>query len=103
MLKQSLLYLILSVLIIFFAPAVRFIIAQIHVFYAWFNFILMPIFSQSDLGVMTRKVIVLVSLPMILAGIPTLIYRLIKGKFPPFFFEITWLSWLVVALSIVMS
>lgn len=99
MLKQGLIYLLLSILVVLFAKYTHLIIVYIDMVYTIINVKLAPIFSNSDTGIMIRKVISLVLLPVLIAAIPALIYRVIKGGQMPYFFEITWLLWLIIVLS----
>lgn len=97
--RQSLIYLILSIVVVLFAQYVHLLIVYIDMFYTFINLKLAPIFSNSGSGVMIRKVISLVILPIFIAAIPALIYRVIKGQSMPYFIEITWFLWLVIVLS----
>lgn len=98
MVKQSLLYLILSILVVIFAKYAHLLIVYIAMAYTYANVKLMPIFSSTAVGIMLRQVLTLVLIPVIIAAIPALSYRLIKGKSMPYFIEVTWLIWLVLVL-----
>ncbi len=99
MLKQSIVYLILSILIILFANHAHLGIVYIDMFYTWVVLTLTPLFSHGAYGILLRNVFSLVLLPVIIAGIPALIYRAIKGKKMPFLIEIIWVLWLIIVLS----
>ena len=99
MLKQSIIYLVLSILIVLFAEYAHICIVYIVLFYTYINVKLALIFSNSALGIMLRQVLSLVLLPIAIAAIPALIYRAIKGSQMPYFMEVTWLLWLVIVLS----
>lgn len=99
MLRQSLIYLLLSIVVVVFARFAHMLIVYIDMLYAFINIKLTPIFSQSGLGLVFRKVILLVAIPVIIAAIPALSYRLVKGKEMPYFIELTWCLWLVIVLS----
>lgn len=99
MLRQSMVYLVLSVFIVIFAAYVHLLIVYIDMFYTYINVKLAPIFSNSSIGVLIRQILVLTVLPVILVGIPALIYRSLKGKEMPYFFETLWLLWLILVLS----
>lgn len=99
MLRQSLIYLLLSILVIIFAKYAHMLIVYIDMLYAFINVKLTPIFSQGGLGPLIRKVILLVFIPVLIAAIPALSYRLIKGKEMPYLLELTWCVWLVIVLS----
>ncbi|WP_133130354.1 hypothetical protein [Legionella yabuuchiae] len=99
MLKQGFIYLLLSIIIVVFAEYAQMIIVYLDMLYTFVNLKLAPVFSQSELGIMIRRVFSLVIIPILIAAIPALIYRLIKGKNMPYFIQITWLLWLVIVLS----
>lgn len=99
MLRQSLIYLVLSIIVVIFAKYAHLLIIYIDLLYTFVNLKLAPIFSQVGIGLIIRKVLLLVLIPVIIAGIPALIYRLIKGKNMPYFIELTWCLWLVIVLS----
>ncbi len=98
-LKQGFIYLLLSIIIVVFAEYAQMIIVYLDMLYTFVNLKLAPVFSQSELGIMIRRVFSLVIIPILIAAIPALIYRLIKGKNMPYFIQITWLLWLVIVLS----
>ncbi|MFC3909204.1 hypothetical protein ACFORL_08985 [Legionella dresdenensis] len=99
MLRQSLIYVVLSILVVLFAKYAHLLIVYIDMLYAWFNVKLTPLFNYGGWGTLIRKVILLVLIPVLIAAIPALIYRLIKGKDMPHFIELTWCLWLVIVLS----
>ena len=99
MLKQIIIYLLLSILVVLFAEQVQTLIVYIDYLYTFVNVWLAPVFSQSQLGVLIRKVVSLILIPIVIAGIPALIYRLVKGKNMPYFIQLTWLIWLIIVLS----
>jgi hypothetical protein len=99
MLRQALIYFILSILVVAFARFAHMLIVYIDMLYAFINMKLAPIFTHNGLGLTIRKTILLVSIPIIIAAIPALTYRLVKGNDMPYFLELTWCLWLVVVLS----
>lgn len=99
MLRQSLIYLLLSVFIVIFAAYAHVLIVYLDMLYTYTNLQMAPIFSSGAVGVLIRKTISLVVIPVAIAAIPALIYRLIKGQPLPYFIQITWLLWLIIVLS----
>ncbi len=99
MLRQSIGYLLLSIIVVLFAKYAHLLIVYIDMFYTYVNVTLAPVFNNSDLGILIRKILTLVLLPAAIVGIPALIYLAIKGKRMPYFIEITWIVWLVIVLS----
>ena len=99
MFRQSLIYLLLSIVVVLFARYAHLLIVYIDIFFTYINFKLTPIFSQTGWGLAIRKVLVLMLIPIIITAIPALIYRVIKGHDMPHFFAIVWVIWTVVVLS----
>ncbi|MBA3536676.1 MAG: hypothetical protein H0T84_08725 [Tatlockia sp.] len=99
MLKQSFIYLTLSVLLVIFGKYAHLLVVTISSFCSYINIHLTPVFNQIDLGPSLRRVILLVLIPVLITAIPALSYRLIKGKDMPYLIESTWCVWLVIVLS----
>ncbi|HBI22104.1 MAG TPA: hypothetical protein DDY37_05915 [Legionella sp.] len=99
MLKQSIIYLVISILLVLFAEYAHALIVYIVMFYTYVMIQLTPIFNAGSSGILFRKIIVLTLLPVIIVGIPALIYRAIKGRDMPYFFESVWFLWLIIVLS----
>lgn len=95
LLQQSAAYLVLSLLAVFFAKYVHMGIIYFDMLYTYLNLSL----SSYIEGTWIRNVIIMVLLPLGLAGIPALIYRLIKKQNMPYFLPLTWFLWLVFVLS----
>lgn len=99
MLKQAIIYLCISIAVIFLAKYIHLVIVYIDLAYTYVNVKLAQIFSPGETGSLIRRVFVLVIIPVIIVGLPALIYRLIKRKTMPYFFELIWIIWLIVVLS----
>lgn len=97
--RQIVIYLLLSILVVVFAQHLHLVIVWISAFYAWVNSLLTPVFSKGGLGDSVCKIILLTAIPVLIAAIPALLYRLIKGKDMPHLFVVTWCLWLIIALS----
>ncbi|WP_233588673.1 hypothetical protein [Legionella sp. km535] len=102
MLRQSLIYLLLSVLVVVFARYAHLLIVYIDLFFTYINLKLTPIFSQTGWGLIIRKVLVLMLMPIIITGIPALFYRAIKGREMPHFIAIVWVIWTIIVLSVIL-
>lgn len=97
--RHILTYILLSVLIVVFAKYAHLLIVYIDTFFIYVNLKLTPIFSQTGWGLVIRKTLVLTLLPVLITGIPALIYRAVKGKDMPHFIAITWVIWTIIVLS----
>jgi hypothetical protein len=102
MLKQILIYLLLTIAVVLFAKYVHLLIVYIDIIYTYLHISIAPIFSKGGSGLFISKVVLLVVIPILLAGVPALVYRLIKGPDMPYFIEITWCFWLILVLSNIM-
>lgn len=102
MLRQGLIYLIASSLVVIFAKYAQVVVVYINMMYTYLNVILAPLFRFIGLNGMVQKILLLVLIPAIIAGIPAVIYRLIKKKEMPHFFALTWCLWLIIVLSYIL-
>lgn len=99
MLKFALIYLVLSIIVVFFAKYVFMLLVYIDFIYSYLNASLVPIFSNTAVGALIRTTLLLIVIPLVVVGIPAGIYRLIKGQNMTYFMQITWLVWLILVLS----
>lgn len=99
MLLKSFFYFVLSLLVIGFSPLFHRLIVYLDIFYVWLNLQISPIFSQSPLALMLQKSLVLVSLPLLFAYVPALLYKQVKGREFPYLTEFIWSFWLILVLS----
>ncbi|MFI4962696.1 MAG: hypothetical protein ACHP6H_02440, partial [Legionellales bacterium] len=99
MLKHFLIYLALSILVVLFARYAQLIVINIDAFFAFINLKLAPVFNQANLGLLARKTLVLLLLPLIIVGIPALCYQLMKKRQMPHLIATTWIVWIVLVLS----
>jgi phosphoglycerol transferase MdoB-like AlkP superfamily enzyme len=84
---------------VLFAKYAHLLIVYIDMFFTYVNIKLTPVFSQTGWGLVIRKILVLMILPLIITAIPALIYRTVKGSEMPHFIAITWVIWTVIVLS----
>jgi hypothetical protein len=96
--KQSSVYLMLSLLIILYSHQMKLFFVYMNMLYAYINLLLQPLFGSGIMGEAFRNMSALVLIPLVLSGIPALIYWIIKRKKMPYFIELTWLFWLILAL-----
>ncbi|MGQ3890388.1 hypothetical protein [Legionella sp. CNM-4043-24] len=99
MLKQGLVYLLVSILVVVFAQYLHIVFAWVDQFYHYIDSLLSPIFNKGGIGNIICRVILLTIIPVLLAAVPALLWRLIKGSDMPHFIALTWGLWLVIVLS----
>lgn len=99
MLKQFLIYLLLSILVVVFAKYFHLLILYIDAFYVYVDAKLSPVFNQAGLGLTIKKTLVLLLIPISLIAIPALGYKLVKGSTMPYLIASTWMVWTIIVLS----
>lgn len=102
MIKQAIIYLIISIIIVLFATQIQTILNIINIIYSNVNYRLAPIFSNSYSGVMFRQTFSLLLLPLLITGLPAIAYRMIQGKPMPYHIEATWIVWLTLVLATIL-
>ncbi len=95
LLKQSVAYFVLSLLVVLCAKYIHLAIVYLDMIYTYLNVLIVPYIA----GAWVRNVLIMISLPLILTAIPAIIYRLIKKANMPYFLESVWILWLVFVLS----
>lgn len=95
LLKQTVIYVILSLLVVLGAKYVQLLTHYIAQGYGHINLFLVPYLTHDA----ARHVILMVLIPVIVAGVPALLYRLIKKKNMPYYLIYTWVIWLILVLS----
>ncbi|MFY7697928.1 MAG: hypothetical protein ACOVQX_03795 [Legionella sp.] len=99
MIKQSLIYLLLSMIIVIFAEYAQLLIVYTDILYNYVNFKLMILLDGSATQIIARQVLALVLIPVTLTTVPAISYKIIRKQAMPYFQEITWFLWLIVILS----
>lgn len=99
MLKQALIYLVLTVLVVVFSRLALLCIVYVDYFYSIINLKLAPLFSYTGIGLVLRKIILFTLIPAAIASIPALTFRLVRGKDMPYLVELTWFFWIILVLS----
>jgi uncharacterized membrane protein len=99
MLKQSALYLVLSLLIVLFAHYAKLFFIYVNMLYVHIDTLLAPLFGKGVMGEAFRDIVTLALTPFLVAAIPASIYWIAKRKKMPYFIELIWFFWLILALS----
>ncbi|OGV25380.1 MAG: hypothetical protein A3F18_00260 [Legionellales bacterium RIFCSPHIGHO2_12_FULL_37_14] len=102
LLKSYLYYFIASILVVLLAKYIHSALIYLDNFYTYVNALIAPIFNQVGLGKIVHQTLVLILIPIIIIGIPSLVYRLIKHQTMPYFANLTWATWLILVLCITM-
>ena len=92
-------YLVLSIFVILCAQYTQIAATYVVDFYNHIDTSIAIFFSYTPSGLALRHIVALVIGPLIVTGIPALIYRMVKHTPMPHFIEITWLVWITIVLS----
>lgn len=101
MLKQSLLILAASILVIFFARELNVIIVLLANAHHFVAAELGKLFANGTIGSIVRRAIALFIIPFIVALIPTLIYWAVTRTEFKYFAHIFWTAWIILAVLVV--
>ena len=67
----------------------------------WVSQILTQVFSGGQAGNLARGLIALLSMPILIGAIPTLLYWVLKRHWFPYFMEVVWIVWLIQAGALI--
>ncbi len=67
----------------------------------WISQLLTDVFSGGQTGNTLRSLIALLSIPVIIGLVPTVLYWMIRRHWFPYFMEIVWIIWLVQAGALI--
>lgn len=102
MLKQMFVLICLSIAIIFSMSYAQQIIQLLIHAHDWISQILTDVFSGGQAGNLTRGLISLLSVPVAIGLITTIVYWMVKRNWFPYFMEVVWIVWLVQAGALLM-
>ncbi len=101
MLKHIIAILLLSILIVLTMPYAQIGLQAMVSLHDMIAEALTLVFSGGQAGNITRKLIALLSVPLLAGLIPACIYYLVKRSWFPYFIEFVWVTWLVQTAAIV--
>lgn len=102
LLKAYLAYFVASLLVVLLTRYIHLGLIYLDTFYTYINVLIAPIFNQVGLGKIVHQTLVIVLIPLIIIGIPALIYYMINRKAMPHIISLTWSVWLILVLCITM-
>lgn len=94
-----LVYLILSIVVVIFSKYVNEAVNFVVYLYDYIDDLLNILFSNSKAGILSRGSFALVICPLLITGVPAIVYYAIKKTKMPYFLEATWLIWMIVVLG----
>lgn len=101
MLKQIIALILVSVAVIFSMSYAQHAVQLLLNAHEWIAQLLTDVFSGGNTGNLIRGLIALLSLPILVALVPTLIYWMIKRHWFPYFMQMVWVIWLIQAGALV--
>ncbi|MDX1901608.1 MAG: hypothetical protein SFW66_06345 [Gammaproteobacteria bacterium] len=102
MLKQILIILVLSIVIIFFMPYAQMGLNYLVDAHTWVADHLKDIFAGGEAGNIIRQLIALFVVPVLVALVPVVLYWLAKRHWFPWTMEIIWIVWLLQVAAVVL-
>lgn len=97
MLKHIIALLVLSIAVTLSMSYAQYGIQFLLDAHDWVSQILTEVFSGGQAGNLFRGLIALLTIPVIVATIPTLAYWALKRNWFPYFLQIVWIVWLIQA------
>jgi hypothetical protein len=101
MLKQIIIIVVLSLLVVVSMPYAQQGLEYLVAGHDWVNQMLMQVFSGGQVGNMLRELIALLAIPLLISLIPVIIYWLIKRKWFPYFMEVLWVVWFLQTAAVI--
>ena len=101
MLKQLLAIILLSILVITCMWYAQQGLQAILTAHAWISDMLKQVFSGGEAGDIIRQLIALLTMPLLIAAVPALIYWLVRHHGFPYFMEIVWVVWLMQTAALI--
>jgi hypothetical protein len=101
MLKQVIALIGLSIAIVLSMSYAALGIHWLLLAHDWISQLLTDVFSGGQAGNIMRGLIALLSIPIIIGLIPTVIYWVLRRHWFPYFMEIVWIIWLVQAGALI--
>lgn len=103
MFKQIVAIILLSVVVILAMQQAQYVIELLISAHAWVADTLTKVFSGDTAGDMARQLITLLSVPVVIGLIPTLVYWVTKRSWFPYFMDVVWIVWLIQTSALIIS
>lgn len=103
MLKQIIAIIAISILVILGMNYAQQILQGLITAHDWVAQALTEVFSGGDTGNLIRKLIALLTLPVLISAIPVVIFWFAKRRFFPYFMQFVWVIWLVQTAVIIVQ
>jgi hypothetical protein len=103
MLKHIILLLGLSLAVVLGMPYAERLVQGLLLIHATVADLLTEVFSGGYIGSVVRNLIALMSVPLLIGLVPTLLYWLARKQWFAYFMEVVWIVWLIQAGALVLS
>lgn len=97
MLKQIVVLVGLSIAVTFSMSYAQYAIQFLLIAHDWVSQLLTEVFSGGQAGNLVRGLIALLTIPILIACVPTAAYWAMRRSWFPYFIEIVWIVWLIQA------
>src|SRR3989442_1073125 len=101
MLKQIILLLLLSLLVINFMSYTQHGLEFLVTAHDWIADVLTQVFSGGKAGELSRQLITLLAVPVFIGLIPAIIYAIVRRNWFPYFMRLVWIVWLIQATALI--
>lgn len=103
LIKQVLGLILLSLVVLFANSQLNALLHYLIDFHQWISDGLATIFSTGKTGDIIKALLALLLVPVVLAGVPALIYWSMKRTTMPYLWPIIWAAWLIQAVAVTLS
>lgn len=103
MLKQITSIIIASLIVLLLSKYLTIGLNWVQALHNWLYEITKAIFSDNALGIILRKMIALLVIPLVCVGVPAGLYYVIYRKSMPYFTEAVWVVWIILATAMLLK
>lgn len=101
MLKQIIILVLLSAVIVFFMSYTQEGIQWLVNAHEWMLQVLSDIFSGGEAATLIKSLLALLGIPFLAGLIPAMIYWIMKRSWFPYFMQVVWAVWLIQAGALI--
>lgn len=103
MLKQITSLILASLIVLLLSKYFTVGLGWVQGLHDWLYDVTQVVFSDSTLGIMLRKLVALLVIPLVCIGIPSGLYYVIYRKAMPYFTEAVWVVWIILVTAILLK
>lgn len=103
MIRHSLWLIVLTVLVVIFAPMVDLVLHWVYLLMSEVTRLLGQVFASNQIGKWLTRILVILVFAGLLTGVYALINKLVNHKLPFSKYTVLWACWLIIALTLVLQ